>query len=44
LLTSSPALLEQCDRVVLVRGGRVVAEGTHRDLLADPGYQTVVLR
>ena len=44
LLTSSPALLEQSDRVVFVRGGRVVAEGTHRDLLVDPDYQSVVLR
>jgi putative ABC transport system ATP-binding protein len=44
LITSSPALLEQTDRVVLVRGGRVVAEGTHRALLRDPDYQATVLR
>jgi len=44
LLTSSPALLEQSDRVVFVRGGSVVAEGTHRDLLGDPDYRSVVLR
>lgn len=44
LLTSSPALLEQTDRVVLLAEGRVVAEGSHHDLLADPRYQAVVLR
>jgi putative ABC transport system ATP-binding protein len=44
LLTSSPALLEQTDRVVLVRGGRVVASGTHHDLLTNPDYRGVVLR
>lgn len=44
LLTSSPALLEQTDRVVLVRDGRVVASGAHHDLLADPAYRSVVVR
>ncbi len=44
LLTSSPALLEETDRVVLVRGGRVVAEGTHHELLSDPDYRAVVIR
>lgn len=44
LLTSSPALLEQSDRVVLLSGGRVVAEGTHHELLAHGDYQAVVVR
>ncbi|GAA5144103.1 ABC transporter ATP-binding protein [Nocardioides marinquilinus] len=43
LLTASPALLARCDRVVLVDGGGVVAEGTHASLLVDPGYRAVVL-
>ncbi|KQY56720.1 ABC transporter ATP-binding protein [Nocardioides sp. Root140] len=44
LITSSPALLAQADRVVLVREGRVVAEGTHHDLAGDPAYAELVLR
>ncbi len=36
--TVSPLWLHHADRVVLLAGGRVVAEGTHEDLLADePG-------
>jgi putative ABC transport system ATP-binding protein len=44
LLTSSPALLEAADRVVVVREGRAVAEGTHHELMDDAGYQELVLR
>ena len=44
LLTSSPALLARADRVVHVAGGRVVATGTHADLVADEAYRTAVLR
>jgi putative ABC transport system ATP-binding protein len=44
VVTSSPALLQQADRVLLVRGGRAVAEGTHASLLADPGYREAVHR
>ncbi|MEV0595516.1 ABC transporter ATP-binding protein [Nonomuraea cavernae] len=44
LLTCSPALLARCDRVLLVRGGAVVAEGPHRDLVAAPDYRELVLR
>jgi putative ABC transport system ATP-binding protein len=44
VLTSSPALLEQADRVVVVRDGRVVAEGDHRTLLHDAAYCELVLR
>ena len=36
LVTSSPALLARCDRVLLVADGAVTADGTHADLVADP--------
>jgi ABC-type multidrug transport system fused ATPase/permease subunit len=43
--TTSPLLLDRADRVALVAGGRVVAEGTHRDLVdTDPRYRAVVTR
>ncbi|MDO9378583.1 MAG: ABC transporter ATP-binding protein [Nocardioidaceae bacterium] len=43
--THSPALLDRCDRVVVLAGGRVVAEGTHRHLLGtDPAYRSAVTR
>ncbi len=44
VLTSSPALLQRADRVLFVRAGRVVAEGTHTDLLAGADYREAVLR
>jgi putative ABC transport system ATP-binding protein len=44
VLTSSPALLRAADRVLVVRGGRVVAEGTHADLLRDAEYREAVDR
>lgn len=44
LLTSSPALLDVADEVVVLRGGRVVGRGRHADLLTDPDYRTAVLR
>lgn len=44
LLTTSPALLAVADRVVLVRAGRVAAQGTHAELLQDQGYRAAVLR
>ncbi|MQW75260.1 ATP-binding cassette domain-containing protein [Nocardioides sp. dk4132] len=44
VLTSSPALLAHADVVVHLRGGRVVARGTHRDLGADERYRAAVLR
>ena len=43
LVTSSPALLARCDRVVLVTDGTVTAEGRHADLVADPTYRAAVL-
>jgi len=43
--TTSPLLLDRADKVALVAGGRVVAEGTHRELLdTDPRYRAVVTR
>ncbi|RYJ05114.1 MAG: ABC transporter ATP-binding protein, partial [Actinomycetales bacterium] len=44
VLTSSPALLQAADRVVVVHGGRVVLTGSHAQLLDDPGYREDVLR
>jgi ABC-type multidrug transport system fused ATPase/permease subunit len=43
--TTSPLLLDRADTVALVVGGRVVAEGGHRELLdTDPRYRAVVTR
>ncbi|WP_433548768.1 ABC transporter transmembrane domain-containing protein [Streptomyces sp. CA-294286] len=45
VLASSPLLLDQADRVVLVHEGEVVAVGTHRELLhTEPRYRAVVTR
>lgn len=44
VLTSSPALLAQADRVVLLGAGRVVATGTHVELCEREDYQEAVLR
>jgi putative ABC transport system ATP-binding protein len=43
VVTASPTLLAVADRVALVHGGRVVAEGTHAALAADPRYAAAVL-
>ena len=44
LITTSPTLLAAADRVVLVDGGKVVAEGGHADLAATHArYREVVL-
>ena len=43
--TTSPALLERADVVHYLVAGRVVATGTHRELLAgEPGYRALVTR
>jgi ABC-type multidrug transport system fused ATPase/permease subunit len=43
--TSSPLMLARADVVVFLDGGRVVAEGSHGDLLAHwPPYRAVVTR
>lgn len=44
IVTCSPALLAVTDRVVLIDGGRVVAEGSHEDLMTRPDYAAAVLR
>ncbi|MGZ5403655.1 MAG: ATP-binding cassette domain-containing protein, partial [Nocardioides sp.] len=42
--TVSPLWLHHADRVVLLEGDRVVADGQHHDLLDDPAYRAVVAR
>jgi ABC-type multidrug transport system fused ATPase/permease subunit len=45
IVTTSPLMLDQADRVVLIEGGRVVATGSHRELLStNPGYRDTVTR
>ena len=45
VVTTSPLVLDQADRVALIEGGRVVAEGSHRELLASSrGYRDTVTR
>jgi putative ABC transport system ATP-binding protein len=43
LVTSSPALLARCDRVLLVDAGVIIAEGTHATLVRNPTYRAAVL-
>jgi ABC-type multidrug transport system fused ATPase/permease subunit len=43
--TTSPLLLHRADRVVFLRDGKAVAEGSHAELLAtEPGYAAIVTR
>jgi ABC-type multidrug transport system fused ATPase/permease subunit len=45
ICSTSPLVLDRVDHVVFVEAGRVVAEGTHRDLLdSEPRYARTVLR
>ena len=45
VVTASPLLLDRVDSVAFVSGGRVVASGTHRELLATlPAYRRTVTR
>ncbi|MER7751599.1 ABC transporter ATP-binding protein [Kitasatospora sp. NPDC097643] len=45
VFATSPLLLDRADRVVLVREGRAVAAGRHRELMrTEPGYRAVVTR
>ncbi|MGI8615144.1 MAG: ABC transporter ATP-binding protein [Nocardioidaceae bacterium] len=45
VVTGSPLLLDRVDKVAFLSGGRVVAEGTHRELLATvDGYRRTVTR
>ena len=42
--TTSPLLLRRLDEVHLLDGDRVLASGTHHELLGDPTYRAIVLR
>jgi ABC-type multidrug transport system fused ATPase/permease subunit len=45
VITASPLMLDQTDHVFFVEEGRVVAEGTHRELLrTSPAYKWTVTR
>jgi ABC-type multidrug transport system fused ATPase/permease subunit len=45
VMTASPLVLDQADRVVFVTDGRVIATGTHRGLLqSSPAYRFAVTR
>jgi ABC-type multidrug transport system fused ATPase/permease subunit len=45
VMTGSPLVLDQADRVVFVSDGSVVAAGTHRELLqSSPAYRFAVTR
>jgi ABC-type multidrug transport system fused ATPase/permease subunit len=45
VMTASPLVLDQADRVAFVLDGRVVATGTHRELLqSSPAYRFAVTR
>ncbi|MFG3051570.1 ABC transporter transmembrane domain-containing protein [Kitasatospora sp. NPDC048239] len=45
VFATSPLLLDQADRVVLVQDGRVAATGGHRELMrTEPRYRAVVTR
>ena len=45
VMTASPLVLDQADRVAFVVDGRVVATGTHRELLqSSPDYRFAVTR
>jgi putative ABC transport system ATP-binding protein len=43
VVTSSASLLAAADRAVLVQDGRVVASGTHQELVGDERYAATVL-
>lgn len=45
ITTTSPLVLDHADRVAYVEDGKVIAHGTHRELLAgEPRYRAVVNR
>ncbi|WP_371103449.1 ATP-binding cassette domain-containing protein, partial [Streptomyces sp. PU_AKi4] len=45
LATTSPLVLDRVDRVLFLADGKVVASGSHRELLdAEPGYRKLVAR
>ncbi|KJS54972.1 hypothetical protein VM98_15765, partial [Streptomyces rubellomurinus subsp. indigoferus] len=45
VFATSPLLLDRADRVVLLRDGRAVAAGRHRELMREePAYRAAVTR
>ncbi len=45
VMTASPLVLDQADRVLFLDGGRVAASGSHRELLRSaPAYRVTVTR
>ena len=45
ITTVSPLLLHHADRVALMSAGKIIAEGTHAELLrTHPEYRRVVAR
>jgi ABC-type multidrug transport system fused ATPase/permease subunit len=45
ICTTSPLVLARADHVLFLEDGKVVAEGTHADLLAsEPRYAATVTR
>ena len=45
VMTSSPLMLDAVDEVAFLQGGRVVATGSHAELLDSvPAYRAVVTR
>ncbi|MFD7690622.1 ABC transporter ATP-binding protein [Streptomyces sp. NPDC059781] len=45
LATTSPLVLDRADRVLFLADGKVVASGSHRELLdSEPGYRELVAR
>jgi ABC-type multidrug transport system fused ATPase/permease subunit len=43
--STSPLVLDQADHVLFVEDGKVLAEGTHRELLTvEPRYAAAVTR
>ena len=45
MVSTSPLVLDAVDEVAFLRDGRVVATGTHADLLdSNPDYRAVVTR
>jgi putative ABC transport system ATP-binding protein len=43
MITSSPALLARCQRVIMIEDGTIIAEGRHTDLIDEPAYRAAVL-
>ena len=43
-ITDDPALLEHMDNIIWLEDGRVIAQGTHQQLLSDPAYTSLTIR